>query len=79
MADEREFNVTIVNEDGVFWGEVVELPGTFASGETMEELVEALTEAITLVSPVRAPRRRVMRPSPPMRVARVDSARLTLV
>ena len=68
MADDREFNVKIVEEDGMLWAEVAELPGTFASGENMDELLEAVVEAINMVAPSPQsdkPRRRV-RKSPPM-------------
>jgi predicted RNase H-like HicB family nuclease len=37
--------------DGSFWAEVKELPGCFASGFGMEELQEALLEAIQLSLP----------------------------
>jgi predicted RNase H-like HicB family nuclease len=40
--------VEIHNEDGVLWGQVVELPGVFATGEDLDELAEALGEAIGL-------------------------------
>lgn len=43
-----DYRVTMHHEDDVFWAEVAELPGCFASGETKEELWEALTEAIGL-------------------------------
>jgi predicted RNase H-like HicB family nuclease len=36
------------DEDGSLWAEVRELPGCFASGETLDELREALEEAISL-------------------------------
>ena len=46
----REFTVRVNHEDdGSYWGEVVELPGCFASGFTMDELLEGLSEAISLV------------------------------
>lgn len=45
MAD-VEFNAIIRVEGGVYWAEVRELPGCFASGETLDELMEALSEAI---------------------------------
>jgi predicted RNase H-like HicB family nuclease len=50
MSETREFSVKahVRKEDGWYWGEVEELPGCFASGRTMDELLEALTEAITL-------------------------------
>jgi predicted RNase H-like HicB family nuclease len=40
--------VEVHDEDGVLWGQVVELPGCFATGETLDELTEALEEAIAL-------------------------------
>jgi len=35
-------------ENGSLWAEVLELPGCFASGGNLEELREALEEAISL-------------------------------
>lgn len=35
-------------EDGMYWAEVHDLPGAFASGETIPELVEAVEEAVSL-------------------------------
>ena len=40
--------VEIHDEDGVLWGQVVELPGVFATGDDLDELAEALGEAIAL-------------------------------
>jgi predicted RNase H-like HicB family nuclease len=40
--------VEVHDEDGILWGRVVELPGCFATGETLDELAEALEEAIAL-------------------------------
>jgi predicted RNase H-like HicB family nuclease len=34
--------------DGTFWAEVRELPGCFASGASIAELIEALREAVAL-------------------------------
>ena len=49
MSDTQEFTVNLhQEEDGSFWAEVVELPGCFASGEDLNELREALEEAISL-------------------------------
>jgi predicted RNase H-like HicB family nuclease len=36
-------------EDGTYWAEVRDLPGCFASGDTLDELREAIAEAISLV------------------------------
>ncbi len=41
-----ELTASIRAEDGSYWAEVVELPGCFASGETLDELFEALREGI---------------------------------
>jgi predicted RNase H-like HicB family nuclease len=41
-----ELKVRIHAEEGSYWAEVTELPGCFASGATLDELVESLTEAI---------------------------------
>ena len=45
---QREFRVLVHEEDGSYWAEVEELPGCFASGHDLEELREAVVEAITL-------------------------------
>jgi predicted RNase H-like HicB family nuclease len=43
----------LVNEeaDGSYWAEVKELPGCFASGFSIDELQEALLEAIQMCLP----------------------------
>jgi predicted RNase H-like HicB family nuclease len=38
----------IHEEGGSYWAEVVELPGCFASGATLDELRDALEEAVML-------------------------------
>jgi predicted RNase H-like HicB family nuclease len=43
-----ELTVRVHFEDGAYWAEVVELPGCFASGETLDALKDALDEAIAL-------------------------------
>ena len=49
MADEERYTVRVHQEPGhELWAEVLELPGVFVSGEDMEELRQALTEAISL-------------------------------
>lgn len=42
----RTFMLTVHHEDGTYWAEVDELPGCFASGRDLDELKEALAEAI---------------------------------
>ena len=45
---EREFRVFVHDEDASYWAEVEGLPGCFASGRDLDELREAVVEAITL-------------------------------
>ncbi|MGN6558377.1 MAG: type II toxin-antitoxin system HicB family antitoxin [Solirubrobacterales bacterium] len=48
MSGTQEFTVNIQEEAGTLWAEVVELPGCFATGNDLDELREALEEAISL-------------------------------
>jgi predicted RNase H-like HicB family nuclease len=43
-----EYTARIHREDGTYWAEVPELPGVFASGDTLDELFEGLQEAVVL-------------------------------
>lgn len=43
-----EWKVRVHHEEGSYWAEVVDLPGCLASGDSMDELLEALREAIAL-------------------------------
>ncbi len=43
-----ELTARIRVEDGSYWADVVELPGCFASGDTLDELIESLQEGIAL-------------------------------
>lgn len=43
-----QYRVLIRQEDGTYWATVDELPGVFATGDTLDELKEAVVEAITL-------------------------------
>ncbi len=38
----------IHSEDGSYWADVAELPGCFASGDTLDELFESLKEGVAL-------------------------------
>lgn len=42
------YQVHVHEDDDGLWAEVEELPGCFASGDTLEELQESLVEAIGL-------------------------------
>ncbi|HEX4731431.1 MAG TPA: type II toxin-antitoxin system HicB family antitoxin [Solirubrobacterales bacterium] len=35
-------------EDGSYWADVAELPGCFASGDTLDELFESLKEGVAM-------------------------------
>lgn len=48
FVDEVRFTVRIHEEDGSLWAEVVQMPGLFVSGESIDEIQEALTEAMSL-------------------------------
>ena len=50
MSEQEIEYVVRVNEepDGSLWAEVIDLPGCFASGNTLDELREGLEEAIRL-------------------------------
>jgi predicted RNase H-like HicB family nuclease len=48
MAKQVELAVKVRKEDGMYWAEVPSHPGLFASGETMDALIEAVGEAWAL-------------------------------
>jgi predicted RNase H-like HicB family nuclease len=48
MGPQIELVVQVRREDGMYWAQVPSHPGLFASGETMDELIEALGEAWAL-------------------------------
>ena len=43
-----DLKVTIRQDGAQYWSEIAELPGCFASGRTLGELTEALSEAVGL-------------------------------
>jgi predicted RNase H-like HicB family nuclease len=43
-----EYTARIHREDGSYWAEVPELPGVFASGDTVDELLDGLKGAVAL-------------------------------
>jgi len=45
---QRALHVDVHHEDGSYWAEVRELPGCFASGGTVAELIESVEEAVAL-------------------------------
>jgi predicted RNase H-like HicB family nuclease len=43
-----ELKVNVHLEDGSYWADVPELPGCFASGDSLDELLDSLREGIGL-------------------------------
>ncbi|HYB22632.1 MAG TPA: type II toxin-antitoxin system HicB family antitoxin [Solirubrobacteraceae bacterium] len=48
MARQVELHANVRFDSGMYWAEVPSHPGLFASGETVDELIEALGEAWAL-------------------------------
>jgi predicted RNase H-like HicB family nuclease len=48
FVEERAFHIEVHRDDQDLWAEVSELPGCFATGETLAGLMEALEEAVAL-------------------------------
>ncbi|MHB8531188.1 MAG: type II toxin-antitoxin system HicB family antitoxin [Solirubrobacteraceae bacterium] len=48
MPEQVELRANVRREHGMYWAEVPSHPGLFASGETMDELIDALGEAWAL-------------------------------
>lgn len=48
MSEKRDLTVRVHGVPPELWAEVVELPGVFASGDTMAELRDSLREAVEL-------------------------------
>ena len=46
--EQRALHVDVHHEDGSYWAEIRELPGCFASGDTVAELIESVEEAVAL-------------------------------
>jgi predicted RNase H-like HicB family nuclease len=45
-----ELTARIHIEEGSYWADIPELPGCFASGDTLDELFESLREGVALHS-----------------------------
>ena len=48
MAAAQDIRVRIRFEDGSMWATVDDMPGVFATGDTLDELRESLAEALSL-------------------------------
>jgi predicted RNase H-like HicB family nuclease len=46
--ERRAIHVDVHREDGSYWAEVRELPGCFAAGDTMAEVIESAQHAVRL-------------------------------
>jgi len=58
-----ELTAQIHIEDGSYWADVPELPGCFASGDTLDELFKSLQEGVALYLADES------KPRPPLQVA----------
>jgi predicted RNase H-like HicB family nuclease len=47
-VQERSLHIEVHREDGRFWTQVTEWPGCFATGETLQELMEAGQDNLAL-------------------------------
>jgi predicted RNase H-like HicB family nuclease len=43
-----ELTAHVHREDGSYWADVPELPGCFASGDTLDQLFDSLSEGVAL-------------------------------
>lgn len=43
-----QLTAQIHNEDGSYWADVPELPGVFATGDTLDELFDSLREDVVM-------------------------------
>lgn len=73
MEHRVEYQVTVHNEEGSYWAEVAQLPGLFVSGDTLDEVFEALNEAILLYM------NEPGKPELGMRVSRVEEIQTTML
>jgi predicted RNase H-like HicB family nuclease len=48
MSQYVELTVNIHFEDGSYWADTPELPGCFASGDTLDELLASMREGVAL-------------------------------
>lgn len=48
MTPIMELSVNVHHEDGSYWADVPDLPGCFASGDTLDDLLSSLREGIDL-------------------------------
>lgn len=46
--EERSLHIEVHREDGMFWSQVTEWPGCFATGATLQELMEAIEDNLAL-------------------------------
>lgn len=68
-----QFDIGVTFEDGWFYGEVLDLPGCFASGQTPDELLDAFSEAIPFYLDDNAIAFEVSRP--PELISKIDATR----
>ncbi len=48
MKEPIQLTMRVHEGDGLYWAEIAELPGCFASGVTLDELRQAIEESVSL-------------------------------
>lgn len=78
MKQPVQLTARIHHEDGSYWAEIAELPGCFASGETLDELREALEESVSLYLTDRTDAAELKDDEPLRREMQVDEMKVCL-
>ena len=74
-----EYIARVHEEEGSLWAEVLDLPGCFASGGSLDELREALEESIALYLSGDGRGSGDVVASPPLRSLSVDEMRVSVL
>jgi predicted RNase H-like HicB family nuclease len=61
-VEDQSLHVEVRYEGGMYWAQVNQWPGCFATGETLSELTEALEEAVDLYATPEEPGEEELRP-----------------
>lgn len=78
MKERVHLTARIHQEDGSYWAEIAELPGCFASGETLDELREAIEESVSLYLTDRTDASELRDDEPLKREMQVDEMKVCL-
>ncbi len=48
MRESVQYTLNIRHEDGIYWANIEQIPGCFATGDSMDELMTNMAEAVGL-------------------------------